>query len=383
MQNDKSQPGDLDTEKDFDAVDADFSDESWDEFDDAPSGKASEADTSTPSLKKKTFVQKYFNFIVIGVVLVGGILFLLGRSGTAVQSTIVAQDGSEVADMATPPMPTPIDSAPADISEASANPEGAAAPSASADTLTPLPMPQESSQTELQAPVELPPVAPPAEPKIASLESDGSPDAAAVPVEPVINDTPPAALPPEAHLSETPQELAPPPVAMPAPVNNAELDNVNSKIGTLEQNIAQIRSDMDSKNSETNKKIDSLAASLKSLEQTLNQKMSSISAAPAKAAEPAPAPKPEEKKEVLSQKNDAKPASSTAAYKPPKPTSAQPVQWVLRSAGPGWARLSPQGSNEMRAISVGEQVEGLGKITSIAIENGAWTVRGTRGSLSR
>jgi hypothetical protein len=59
------------------------------------------------------------------------------------------------------------------------------------------------------------------------------------------------------------------------------------------------------------------------------------------------------------------------------------TKWQLRSAQPGRAMLSPTGSNEMKSVTIGETVDGLGKITSINIEGGTWIVRGTQGFVTR
>src|SRR5262249_11799620 len=54
--------------------------------------------------------------------------------------------------------------------------------------------------------------------------------------------------------------------------------------------------------------------------------------------------------------------------------------WVLKSAKPGTAWVSEPGSAEIRAVSVGETLNGLGKITSISQDSGGrWVVSGTKG----
>lgn len=59
------------------------------------------------------------------------------------------------------------------------------------------------------------------------------------------------------------------------------------------------------------------------------------------------------------------------------------VKWTLKSAQPGQAMISPEGSAEIRKITQGDNVPGLGRITSIAQENGRWVVRGTQNSVSQ
>ncbi|MFN7114982.1 MAG: hypothetical protein ACK4PK_11565 [Alphaproteobacteria bacterium] len=73
-----------------------------------------------------------------------------------------------------------------------------------------------------------------------------------------------------------------------------------------------------------------------------------------------------------------------------KPVAAQPaaparkVDWVLRSAKPGMAWVSEKGSSEMRTVSVGDTLAGIGKVTAIATDaQGRWFVNGTRGSINQ
>jgi len=74
-----------------------------------------------------------------------------------------------------------------------------------------------------------------------------------------------------------------------------------------------------------------------------------------------------------------KPAVSTAVPK----AKVKAVKWVLKSAQPGKATISAQGSNDLRNIEVGNVITGLGRIKSISVENGLWVVRGTRGQVSQ
>lgn len=388
MQNDKTQSNEFD-DKDFDAVDADFSDESWDEFDDEPTGKKSTEPAVSSAPKKKTFVQKYFNFIVIGIVLIGAGLFLLGRGGgnttlpVADEAMIDPNAPAEMAADANPPMPAPIDSAPEAVPV-----DPNADPNAVPDTLTPMPGSEQLAQAP--APAADLPLPVPAEPEPAPLQSDGSPDAAAVPVEPVVSDTPPAPLPVPVDIAQqaAPAELAPAPLSVPD--NSAELQAANTKVTELEQTLAKTRSEMEAKVSEANQKIEALNATIKELEEKLSDVSSNAAEAAKQAAEKAAEEATREANLKAAAATTAQaPAPKKAEAKPapvaskPAPASSKAVVWILRSAGPGWATLSSQTTGETRAVAVGEQVEGLGKINSIANENGRWTVRGSRGVVSR
>jgi hypothetical protein len=58
--------------------------------------------------------------------------------------------------------------------------------------------------------------------------------------------------------------------------------------------------------------------------------------------------------------------------------------WVLKSAKPGMAWIAEPGSAEIRTVSVGESVKGLGKVTSISQDSGGrWVVSGTRGQINQ
>lgn len=84
----------------------------------------------------------------------------------------------------------------------------------------------------------------------------------------------------------------------------------------------------------------------------------------------------------------AKPApvsrsSVAAAPSTPKKKSTSSVSWVLKSAQPGRAIVSRAGQSEVYSVGVGDSLEGIGRIDSVALENGRWIVRGTKGSVSQ
>jgi intracellular multiplication protein IcmG len=90
--------------------------------------------------------------------------------------------------------------------------------------------------------------------------------------------------------------------------------------------------------------------------------------------EPAPAPKPVVKHAKPEPANDMAPAA---------PAPAKVVSWELKGAQPGKAILSSKATGDTRTVEIGDSVDGLGKITVIAKENGHWTVRGTKGQIVR
>lgn len=59
-------------------------------------------------------------------------------------------------------------------------------------------------------------------------------------------------------------------------------------------------------------------------------------------------------------------------------------QWVLRSAKPGMAWVSEKGSNELKTISVGDALAGIGRVTAIVKDSsGRWLVNGTKGRIEQ
>ena len=55
----------------------------------------------------------------------------------------------------------------------------------------------------------------------------------------------------------------------------------------------------------------------------------------------------------------------------------------MKSAQPGEAALLNKATGDVIRAKVGDTVKGLGKITSIAKENGHWVVRGSQGQVTR
>ncbi|MEC7576518.1 MAG: hypothetical protein VX468_04255, partial [Pseudomonadota bacterium] len=57
--------------------------------------------------------------------------------------------------------------------------------------------------------------------------------------------------------------------------------------------------------------------------------------------------------------------------------------WVLKGIAQGQAWIAKEGSNDIKKVTVGDTVQGLGKITSVGLENNVWTVRGSQGSVTQ
>ena len=116
-----------------------------------------------------------------------------------------------------------------------------------------------------------------------------------------------------------------------------------------------------------------------------NEKLSSSAKnAPAEVEKSAPSPKkraqePQEK--VKTAKIVPSSDDNKTELSPSETTKI--LEWVLKSAGPGRATLSPKDSSDMRQVEVGDVVPGLGRIQSISIEDNRWIVRGEKSSVSQ
>lgn len=143
---------------------------------------------------------------------------------------------------------------------------------------------------------------------------------------------------------------------------------LEKKFAALEKTVQQLKS-----STATKSDLDAVKASLAKIEKSL----SDLKAAPVAATTSKKAPVE---------------ASSTAVEKAPvkaapKKAVEKPVvhkNWTLRSAKPGTAWISEKGASEMKTVSVGDNVAGIGKVTAIAKDDsGRWVVSGTRGKINQ
>ncbi|MCK5554853.1 MAG: hypothetical protein KAI76_01320 [Alphaproteobacteria bacterium] len=59
-------------------------------------------------------------------------------------------------------------------------------------------------------------------------------------------------------------------------------------------------------------------------------------------------------------------------------------EWVLKAARPGMAWVSEKGSSKLRTVTVGEKLDGIGKINAIVKDSsGYWVVDGVSGRISQ
>ena len=466
---------------DFEDLDADDDfDESWDDFDDVDdaedmadtpvadeaaeesSGKTDDAPAqkaAASGAKKKSFIQKNFNLIVIGIAVLGGGSFALSKLAAppAGQSAQQEMDGmgetaaalteppAEIPELSgdMPPMPSPMDtSAEAEIPEISddlsdfdlALEEAVDLPSEelkgsadllpqSDDVLTPLPeLSENADNAELADLDDLSDfdlaLEEAVEDVVPAPEEAATLDISSLDVLPedVVVEDPSPALDIEVEIKETDLsqaqevlEIDPAPVldepvaelqleepvledapALAAPIDDTETLALENEVQALNESMSEKDSALEQaseekeqlsvKLGEAQTKISELESKVAALEAELKDAKAAPVPAPKKAESSAPAPETQAPEKV---------ESTTAA--PPKVQAEKPVaakakpttSWVLRSAQPGIATLSPKDSNDLRRVEVGDIVSGLGRIQSISVEDGKWVVRGSKGRVTQ
>ncbi len=388
---------------DFD--DADFDDLSWDEYDDESESddEKSTDDSDKPASTapaKKSFFSKHFNAIIIIVAVLGGGGFLYKKMGAPQTSPVYETDTSESSgtldfseepqeqfaqieeqeteeqpggflsnpeildqdqesaaiideelpteDDASLPMPTPINSAAnIDVSmeEAIASPD--------TGVLTPLP---DLDETQNQI-------------HLASLDQpleESTEVAVSIPAEQEI------LIEPEPELELTLE---------PAPENAQQQQvppELYSRLETLEQDFHDSSRDLSQKITDTSNEINKLARTLTRLEKRIAKLADGQDSVPVTTSS---------QQDAAPQKTPQKPESES--YQPPvkkeRSASSQDTEttWKLRSAQPGKALISQKGSNDFKTVEVGDTVKGIGRIVSIATEDGKWVVKGTSGQINQ
>lgn len=208
---------------------------------------------------------------------------------------------------------------------------------------------------------------------------------------------------PEPAKPAVPETVAPPvPVVAEIPVETKEeitankeaVASLESKLDTLLSRMEKIESDLGAVREEGSKGTDT--AELERTVASLKEELAEIKSRPVAASSETtdePTPKPVKKKRA------PKPAPEDEAYTPsapapvvaaPKPSQPAPVaktastgRWELRAAQPGRAWVSKPGERDMQAVSVGESLPGIGRISAITYMNGRWTVTGTQGTIQQ
>ncbi len=404
MQDDKENQDDFEYD--------DFEDEAeleevWDDLTEekASAEDSAEEDLSAPVVdRKKTFIQKNFNMIIVAVAVLAALSVVFSMLGGGAKTpsvpeslnTQTAQEGNVlppatgtvVSDLQAgePPMPAPMEGpAPED------NAGQALSPEKSVDTvLTPMPedgFPEETPASE--GVIEKPaseamnsekestpalerPSAPPPLALAPSQEGSASQDNAVAVLE---------ALPSEALVIETPAESKESPAPEKQAVENPQRSDLEDTLLPPEEKIPEetlLPVPQKGPPPETQK------IPAESPQQPLVEEAGGKTEKPAVSDSSQQKPvTPEPKKELaeapaVSQEIKSKPKglAKSEAIKPA-------VRWVLRSAQNGRAVIAPQGSHDLQNVSVGDSVKGLGRILSIQKENGLWVLRGTKGTLTQ
>ncbi|MCC6597201.1 MAG: hypothetical protein IT559_00180 [Alphaproteobacteria bacterium] len=445
MQDDKPQDEHDDFENDLDIDDLEEDDDfdaPWndlDEQDDIPElEEVSPAASKAPSLKRKTFLQKNFPFVVGGIVVLGGAMLLLPAL-TKPKSTSQTEAGFpkdaasiEGLDSGVPPMPVPMDGQ---------APDETGVPLGDAEAQQPLtPMPELEEQNDFAEQPALPAetaeaendleanTVPPLEERAdAGAETNAEPASLeASPVSDFLQGLPEEtpSLPieetphtPKASLAESPPTAATaqsgaPQVLEAVPSVDTQALRAEADQATLKaQEADQARKSAEKKASELEKTISSNEETIADLKKTVEALKKEVTAlkensaeilkpvakAPVKDIKKTPAPSPKTASSPPETKAPAplviapvvKPQARASAAPAVMPPAAQPSlspskqSWVLRSAQPGRAVLARENNNDLQTIVVGDTLAELGRIVSIQQEGGRWVVRGTQGEVSR
>lgn len=156
-------------------------------------------------------------------------------------------------------------------------------------------------------------------------------------------------------------------------VNSEQLEAVNSQINAIMSRLDDLASKIDAmdQNNESNAQAEVNNATVAALQETisgLEKRISVLSKAQEKASVTV---KKRTQTQPTVKKSTPKRQTKSVAKKTPT--------WTLRGASPGQAYVAEKGTRNIQNISVGDRLDGIGRIRSIAMEQGRWIVRGTSG----
>jgi hypothetical protein len=197
------------------------------------------------------------------------------------------------------------------------------------------------------------------------------------PLSPPAAQQPPPAIgaPPAAEAMTQPgpggQQISPhAPSSDSPPAQDARVTHLEDELHAMEQRIKALED----------------SRTMKSELESLRQDVEALRRMPAKDAAPSGknekpkdhAKEPDSGKRHVPSPRKAKTADHAAGASP------KTAKWVLKSAKPGMAWVAEPGSSELRSVTVGESIPGLGKILSIAPDaSGKWEINGTKGKLGQ
>lgn len=163
-------------------------------------------------------------------------------------------------------------------------------------------------------------------------------------------------------IGETPAPVA-------APADNAageklaaELSQMNEMLESLSDRMSDLENKVDNaKNS---------SSDLKEIKTALAKLENRVDAMGGESPAPRDVARPSSPRAVAPAPSAAKPAAVSAAK-----------GWILKAAQPGRAIVTRMGSDETYSVSVGDKLDGIGKISSIAQQDGKWIVVGATGKI--
>ena len=279
------------------------------------------------------------------------------------------------------PIPVPQPSAPPPIPTQAPDP----APTFE-DPLTPFPEDMAAVEEAIQPPVDM--LQDPGEnvqeeiDPFAQVELPQNPDQAqsAEPVTPPeVEPVEPPVLEPPAPEPVVPPVTEPEDVATPA-VNNEELVRLQRQIANMESQVNDTASVQLPQNLAVS--IDALRVSVEQMENrfaAIEDRLSAIDSKVAALEEGA------QQGNIRPQRvtSSAPPAATTAPRRATPVRRAPPPRWEIRAIQVGRAMVSRVGQNDMRSVSVGDSLPGVGTIRSIDFENGEWVIQGSSGRVSQ
>lgn len=177
-----------------------------------------------------------------------------------------------------------------------------------------------------------------------------------------------------AQKMETQQEMAEPPVNVTlaetmSPAVENKLDVILDRLDDMESEIDQIRQSGNSDISDISGDIAALKREMNALD---NRPQDSRAEEPKKVVSAPP------------KTQASAPVKKAPVQKKAAPTASSKIVWELRAAQPGKAWVSPKGeSSRMQPVVVGDNLPGIGLITSISFDGARWVVQGTTGRINQ
>jgi intracellular multiplication protein IcmG len=143
----------------------------------------------------------------------------------------------------------------------------------------------------------------------------------------------------------------------------ADMTTIEKKLDMIVSRLDRVESQMAEVKEANNSEVDTISKSVKDLKKEVANLAITKPAAPVKTVK----------------KTDPTPKVATS-----KPSSSNSkVTWELRAAQPGKAWVSKAGQKELTPVTVGDDLSGIGRITSITYVSNRWIVQGTSGKITQ